>query len=80
MYAYRSGFSYSDEPQPFHLIEKKGWEPSHVPGKPQFYILTWCDLRTVLTSKDKYEPLDKEKHKKKLCDKCIKMFKQMRKK
>lgn len=77
MWVFKSKNTFSETPEPFHLIEEKGWEPSHIPGKQQFGIRTWCDRRFVVNG-DTYEQLERKKHEKKLCKECVDMFKRMK--
>lgn len=78
----RKYFYRADDEGDFHLVEKKAWLP---PQKPydrliNLHLHTFCGADHQLAKNDEYVEYDKEKHRKRLCEKCFKMFKLSRRK
>lgn len=59
-----------------HLIEKKRWYPidsQKSQGLVSLTLMSYCGKKLSISKGDKYEDYDKEVHRKKLCEECIRM-------
>ncbi len=68
---------WSDDIQMFHLVEKSEWRSEEKWGEKlmNLHIVTYCGEDKILNKDDDYCVFIKEKHKKKICHDCYKMFK-----
>ena len=61
-------------PRPFHAVEKFAW----IPGEKKLLVMhltTFCDEVFTITYKgDKYEEYEKDVHRKKLCNECVRII------